>query len=215
MRRPSKILETSLSDFRDRTSLPSDGRATRARVLAIVGRQRLRRAVGRRLSIFVGAFGLAILSASAAWTAIGRRESATGVTAMPAETRRSGARALPSPRSTISSTQTQSMPSLPLPPVAVPSPLVRETQDYGIAHRAHFVDQDPGAALVAWDRYLRRNPQGTFIPEARYNRALCLIKLQRFDVAAVALRPFATGKMGQYRQHEAKVLLDWIAQNAP
>jgi hypothetical protein len=77
---------------------------------------------------------------------------------------------------------------------------------YRTAHRAHFVDQNPAAALAAWDEYLRAAPQGRFALEARYNRALCLARLGRNAEAREALAPFAAGKFAGYRQHEAAEL---------
>jgi hypothetical protein len=81
---------------------------------------------------------------------------------------------------------------------------------YRAAHRAHFVEQDPGAALGAWDAYLRAAPGGRFSLEARYNRALCLIRLGRHEEARAALSPFAAGSYGEYRQAEAQALLDGL-----
>jgi hypothetical protein len=84
-----------------------------------------------------------------------------------------------------------------------------ETDDlYAAAHRAHFVDLDPAAALSAWDAYLRAAPTGALAPEARYNRALCLVRLGRRDDAIAALQPFASGSFGGYRQREAADLVE-------
>jgi len=54
---------------------------------------------------------------------------------------------------------------------------------------------------------LRSAPNGRFATEARYNRAICLLRLGRDGEARQALEPFASGKMG-YRQNEARQLLD-------
>ena len=77
---------------------------------------------------------------------------------------------------------------------------------YRDAHAAHFVTRDPSAALAAWERYLAAAPDGRFGPEARYNRALTLVRLQRRDDALEALRPFAAAADGAYRQREAAAL---------
>jgi hypothetical protein len=77
---------------------------------------------------------------------------------------------------------------------------------YLAAHRAHFGGGSPLAALAAWDDYLRDFPSGRFSLEARYNRALCLVKLGRNAEAAQALKPFARGAYGTYRQAESKAL---------
>lgn len=78
---------------------------------------------------------------------------------------------------------------------------------YKTAHRAHFVERDDARALTAWNAYLRAAPGGSFAVEARYNRALCLMRLGRGDEARTALEPFAKGRYGGYRQAEATKLL--------
>lgn len=79
---------------------------------------------------------------------------------------------------------------------------------YRDAHDAHFVRKDPDAALAAWDRYLAAaGPSGRFTLEARYNRAITLVRLGRKTEAAAALRPFANGDYGGYRRDEARELL--------
>ncbi len=105
-----------------------------------------------------------------------------------------------------------------LPPV-VPAPVVTpsastssarieaELELYRTAHRAHFTDQDPGRALAAWDSYLARYSRGQFALEARYNRALCLVRLGRTAQARGALEPFARGDYQGYRQREATDLI--------
>jgi hypothetical protein len=84
----------------------------------------------------------------------------------------------------------------------------REEGLYTAAHHAHFADRDPAAALTAWDAYLAAYPDGRFAPEARYNRALTLVRLGRTDEARAALEPFADGRNHGYRQTEARTLLD-------
>ncbi|WP_437684742.1 tetratricopeptide repeat protein [Sorangium sp. So ce176] len=79
---------------------------------------------------------------------------------------------------------------------------------YQAAHRAHFVDRNPAAALAAWNDYLAAAPRGRFAVEAQYNRALCLVRLGRADEARRALEPFAQGAFGGYRQTESRSLLD-------
>jgi len=79
---------------------------------------------------------------------------------------------------------------------------------YRAAHQAHFVERDYGRALGAWDAYLKAAPNGALAPEARYNRALCLVRLHRSDEARTALRPFAEGHYGTYRREDAQKLLE-------
>ena len=78
---------------------------------------------------------------------------------------------------------------------------------YRFAHEAHFRGNDPTRALAAWDAYLVKFPSGQLAPEARYARALVLVKLQRYRDARAALQPFASAPAGAYRQREASKLL--------
>jgi hypothetical protein len=109
--------------------------------------------------------------------------------------------------------------STPLPPAPAPSPRrsalapSSEPNDpalilYRAAHTAHFVDHDPARALAGWDAYLAAAPSGPFAPEARYNRALSLVRLGRNAEARTALAPFASGTYGGYRKDEANALLE-------
>ena len=86
---------------------------------------------------------------------------------------------------------------------------------YRAAHQAHFVDRDPERALRAWDAYLRAAPNASLSLEARYNRALCLVRLHRSSEARAALRPFAEGRHGGYRQAEARELIDALPAELP
>jgi hypothetical protein len=78
---------------------------------------------------------------------------------------------------------------------------------YRRAHELHFRGSDPKAALRAWDDYLAKYPNGALAPEARYDRALVLVKLSRWAEARAALAPFANAKVGSYRQKEAAEIL--------
>ncbi len=87
----------------------------------------------------------------------------------------------------------------------------QELAAYELAHRAHFVDKDPSAALAAWSDYLRQRPRGRFVVEATYNRALCLVRLGRNAEAKQALLPFAQGVFGDYRRREAVALIEQLS----
>jgi TolA-binding protein len=78
---------------------------------------------------------------------------------------------------------------------------------YRFAHRAQFEARDYSVAAEAWDRYLAAAPNGTFAPEARWSRAIALVRLGRNTEAANALEPFARGDYGPYRRDEARSLL--------
>lgn len=86
---------------------------------------------------------------------------------------------------------------------------------YATAHRLHFVQRDPAAALQAWNTYLRAAPAGRFAVEANYNRAICLVRLGRSTEAKAALSIFASGAAGGYRRAEAKALLDALERASP
>ncbi len=94
--------------------------------------------------------------------------------------------------------------------VAAPTPAPPADPSDGLynrAHQLHFVARDPAAALAAWDAYLAQAPSTTLLPEAKYNRALCLVRLRREADAIEALTPFANGSFGNYRKREAAALL--------
>jgi hypothetical protein len=98
---------------------------------------------------------------------------------------------------------------VPVPASAAPDAgLDAELELYRTAHRAHFTDQNAVGALAAWDAYLAKAPKGRFVLEARYNRALCLVRLERKAEAKTALEPFARGAHGNYRKREAGELLE-------
>lgn len=113
-------------------------------------------------------------------------------------------------------------PSVPVPatpaPSARPAPSVSASAAfrdadgdlYRLAHDAHFKAHDYGRALGAWEAYLRAAPSGRLSTEARYNRAICLLRLGRDAEARQALEPFAAGKLG-YRQSEAQKLLEELS----
>lgn len=86
-----------------------------------------------------------------------------------------------------------------------------ESRLFAEAHRAHFGGAGPAVALAAWDRYLAAHPDGRYQLEARYNRALCLVRVERLREAMEALRPFADGVGGGYRRSEARTLLDALS----
>ena len=94
-----------------------------------------------------------------------------------------------------------------------PAPAVPHSSTLALfhqAHRLHFHQHDAAAALPAWDRYLAADPTGPLVLEARYNRALCLVRLGRAAEARAALRPFADGSVPHYRQAEARALIEQL-----
>ena len=97
-------------------------------------------------------------------------------------------------------------------PAPAPAPALVPDADadalYRTAHEAHFSRHDYPAAVAAWDAYLASaGPGGRFTLEARYNRAVALVKSGRKTEARAALQPFADGEYGGYRREEARELL--------
>jgi hypothetical protein len=97
----------------------------------------------------------------------------------------------------------------------LPSPDDPGHELYRAAHRAHFGERDAARALAGWDEYLAQARGGRFALEARYNRALCLVRLKRNEDARRALEPFARGDHGAYRRDEASRLLEALSRAAP
>ncbi|HKP59073.1 MAG TPA: hypothetical protein VJV78_20265 [Polyangiales bacterium] len=109
-------------------------------------------------------------------------------------------------------------PLTPIPETSAPAPTPApaESAELAIFRRAQrlHLAHDP-QALAAWDDYLRVANQGVLVPEARYNRALCLVRLGRVDEARAALEPFARGEYGSYRRTEAAALIEALSHRKP
>lgn len=100
-------------------------------------------------------------------------------------------------------------PVLTVKPTDTKSPEPAESAELALFRRAMKLHsaKDRGA-IAAWDDFLRVAPNSALATEARYNRALCLVRLGRSDDARKALAPFAAGDMAGYRQREAAELID-------
>jgi len=113
----------------------------------------------------------------------------------------------------------------PAPPPLAPPPRPRAVRPaappvealYRRAHELHFHGGDPSITLAAWDSYLAVEPTGRFSVDARYNRALVLVRLARYAEAREALLPFARGEVSPtgYHQPEAAQLVSRLARFAP
>lgn len=100
-----------------------------------------------------------------------------------------------------------------MPPIERAAPRIDTEVLFKTAHELHFHGNDPAATLSAWDAYLAAAPHGALAVEARYNRALVLIRLQRYAEARAALLPFSRGEIaGSYRQDEAAQLVERLAR---
>ena len=84
---------------------------------------------------------------------------------------------------------------------------------YRRAHELHFHGTDHAAAIAAWEAYLAAEPMGRFVVEARYNRALLLVRVGRYTEARAALAPYARGEIaGGYRRAEATQLIERLPE---
>ncbi len=210
--------ETMRRAFRDLTAVESDGAATRARVLARAGRDLERRGRLRRLFVPIvtglivsGTVGAALAvihhwhtPAPLAIESPGAREIGSA-TAAPSVGGRP-IRIIPFETSDALA-GTAAIDQRLRSPARVSD---AEMRTYARAHQAHFADGAPARALDAWDAYLAAFPHGVFAPEATYNRAICLVRLERREEAARALRRLAAAAPGSYRREEALRLLDWL-----
>lgn len=97
-------------------------------------------------------------------------------------------------------------------PMPMPTPSVaaedRSLRAYREAERIQRVEKDCARAVPAWDAYLAQAGSSPLAVDARFSRAICLVRLGRADDARSALAPFARGESGSYRQSEAQSLLD-------
>jgi hypothetical protein len=219
-------IDAAARAYAHETAAPSEGaERTRARVLAS---HRARRAQARTTAWLAAAAAVVIvLGGSTAWAYwSGRLASWMGTTeptTTPAASPAPPPPAAPSPRP---AHEAPSVPPPPPVPVLDPAPAgdpaaidsasdapeasvdPAERLAYRRAHALHFDAHDAAGALSAWDAYLATYPRGRFALEARYNRALCLVRLERRDEAERALAPFAEGTHGDYRRDEARALLE-------
>jgi hypothetical protein len=216
MRRQPESFATAVRAFKEMTAATDDVAATRARVLAEADRGARVHRTPRRLAVTTAIALLVICSASVAGTTLAQRWRRPAAVAI--ETPTSVARF----GSSGGSAHTGRRSSLVVPPVVAavddtpaPGPSDAEADAYGRAHRAHFDETAPERALAAWEDYLRRYPHGAFEPEARFNRAICLVRLRRFAQAERALRSFADGRFASYRRAEAEQLLGWLRDRPP
>jgi len=89
-----------------------------------------------------------------------------------------------------------------------PAPAPAESAELALFRRAmRLHDAKDGGAIAAWDDFLRVAPKSPLATEARYNRALSLVRANRSREAKAALAPFANGEYGAYRKREAAQLL--------
>jgi tetratricopeptide (TPR) repeat protein len=227
------LLKAATRALRDETAEPdADGEFTRARVMASLHQGRVRRRT--RLAFILPI--AACLAAGTAWaTATGRLPQAfRALREVVYSTANPPAAKPPAPVAVKALPVPSVVEAPPPPPEASPAPAPVDVEPpaavkpapstsssaafrdadgdlYRLAHEAHFARHDYARALSAWDAYLKAAPGGRLATEARYNRAICLLRLGRDAEARQALEPFAAGKLG-YRQSEAQQLLDELSR---
>ncbi len=206
--------ETMRRAFRDLTDVEADGAATRARVLADASRDAARRDRVRSLAVPIAATLIATGAVSAALAVVHHwraPQPATIESTADLETRANAGhgravRVIPFERLAAVAAFAEARPRPAMPMLDSDA----EARAYARAHQAHFIDDAPARALDAWDAYLAAFPRGAFAPEAAYNRAICLVRLDRRAEATGALRRIAAARPGSYRREEALRLLDWL-----
>lgn len=229
------LLERGLDLLRDQP-IEVDGiqiAATRSRVLESLDRSAARRRRGVGTAIAAIILGTGTLSWAVAtgrmdnvMEAVGLAESVESVTAPIARTRPRRVATTPD----VVPATPDAVPETPAPapetvtaaapaPEPAPGPAVtrrpltdrerRERALFRTAHDLHFKQRDTVSALAAWDAYLATAPSGKLAVEARYNRALALVRLGMKAEAIAALAPFARGEVlpAGYRQRPARELL--------
>lgn len=100
-------------------------------------------------------------------------------------------------------------------PTSVENPVAADNDAHEVYRRAqaaHFKSHDLAGALRGYEAYLAQQPAGRFAVDARYNRALCLVRLGRRAEARAELERFASGSYGGYRQADAQRLLAALNQ---
>jgi TolA-binding protein len=214
------LLDMAVRVLRDETAVEADGAITRQRIEAEWLQHRARGRAVRRLTM-VAAVVLVLGGGALAATNLFPRARPADPGLTPAKsTRPVGHQAPPEIPASAPVMSTSTAPEAPSPPVSArPSSQPvgvadAATSAYAAAHRAHFVGRNWSQALGLWARYLRLAPGGPLAPEAHFNRAICLLHLDRRNDAVAELQPFASGRWGSYRQREARHLLEAIAASA-
>jgi TolA-binding protein len=225
------LLDAALRALRESTDGTSvHATHTRADVLA---RLRLRRTRKRRLAVFAIPIAAALVVGTAWAAATGRlpgfREEPSPPTTHGAPSAATSVVVGAPSAAPVASANDLAAPSAAPPPSTAPSTStnsVHSTHDtdekvsareqalYTKAHQAHFTAHDPRAALAGWNEYLTAFPDGQYALEARYNRAISLVRVGQRAEAVKALTPFARGAYGGYRQAEARDLLDALSDDA-
>jgi hypothetical protein len=222
-------IDVAARALRESTAEPADGRASRDELLSRLVRREQRRR-GYKLAGIVAAFVLVIPAASAGLIHWRKTPSETRRLSFipPAPVRR----VIESPTNVATGLAKDEVIMkeelsgfAPGPAVSQPSPSRRpgrqssmpsapslrsmssELDIYGRAHHLHFHGGSPGAALRAWTGYLEKFPEGHFLPEARFNRAVCLVRVGDMARAREELSRIVKDSRVDYQRAQAARLM--------
>ena len=202
-------IKTRIDAFRAVTSPHDDGQVTLAKIQLAMAmrRRRLKLAKGASiglLSLLVSGAGFAGFYRLANRALPRQQQTSVALDARPVSAARSLAvTTQASPAEIASRPATARDTEMPRGPVV--SDHTHEETIYQRAHRLHFQGKPSEQALGAWNRYLKLFPKGHYAPEARFNRAICLVKLKRHAEAKEALLPIA--EESTYHASSARRLL--------
>ena len=215
--------------LRELTDEPADGRASRARVLV----RAAKRAQHRRKLRIAGLIVLSVLaipSASAGFLHAWKIWTAQTTRPSPAPTlvpRRHTPTTAPLPTlavpSAVPATEIEGAPASTHIPVGHAEARAQTEEQrlsrqhgkdhasefilYEKAHRLHFHEGQSAGALRLWDAYIEQFPAGRFLPEARFNRAVCLVRLGDLERARAALEQIVAERAANYPTEQAHGLL--------
>jgi hypothetical protein len=205
------ILDEATRALREDGAMPAmRKRALRDRVLATPRKRKLR-AIRWAMPI------AAVLAAASVWASVAReRHRVPPPVVAPAATTMATAPIIPT-TTVVPVVVTTASASVPIVAHVAPTTSTKPPTDdgehralraYREAERLQFEEKDYARALDAWDRYVPLAGKSPLLVDAKWQRALCLVRLGRSDEAREALEPFARGDLGAYRQSEARTILD-------
>jgi hypothetical protein len=188
---PKDRLDLSVRAARELSAAPTDGRASRSRILGELADRR-RRHRTYQVTIVATILLLLIPAVSVGWVQLKRSiQTATKVLARIDSKKNTGSALakpqvdalvaldeMPAPRELPEGpVLSKATPALPRATTTLPVHRPSELDLYARAHQMHFHSNAPGPALRLWTRYIERFPHGRFVPEAQFNRAVCLVRM--------------------------------------